>query len=233
MRILWLRCNQPSLDGLVITAFVNTANKSAAAMITLSSGSIKIALSSGSGSTFALRNFTGSGVSGFDTSLGAQIDSTLTDVTPATTKSGTLGAITNISGSLDCGDQTPGISSVVVNGSSAEGSITGSLSPFKVECQHNAANGNNVALIGLIDAGDTPNLLFINLNNRTPSIYTSTKDNVFHAYTAAASSSVSQEADGAMVDSNFIETVTSGTPHVIHLTGSVTCGATVETGITN
>ena len=132
-----VNCNNPSLAGLTITLFGATTRTGVATTISLSAGSVAVTLDSGSGSTFAAREFTGLGVTDFDATKGAMIDSPLTEVTTSS-QPGKLPAISAIKGRVDCGNQVPGTSTLMLNGLAAGLAVSGPIDPIRVDCNPNA-----------------------------------------------------------------------------------------------
>ena len=78
----------------------------------------------GSGATLSLR-LRGIGRDAFRRGEGAELDSPLTETTPAGSATGDLGALTSISGTVDCGDQQAGTTTVVVSGTTPFGQLSG------------------------------------------------------------------------------------------------------------
>ena len=102
----------------------------------------------------------GTGVTSFDAATGVQLDSTLTETTAPGAAIGTLGALTRITGTLDCGNEQRGTSNVVVTGMSALGQLSGALTEFRVLCTV-TTSGTYVNVNGLSLAGSTPVLVFV------------------------------------------------------------------------
>ena len=119
-----VRCNFPVLEGMSIAVLAKPQNSTVLARVGLQSGKVKVFVGSGSGPDYHERAFEGTGVTSFDAAKGAVIDSTLTE-TAATAGSakGTVGALTAIRGSVECGDQTAGTSTVTITGNTAEGAL--------------------------------------------------------------------------------------------------------------
>ena len=127
-------CSFPSLNGPEITLQVATADGSMGGYITLTSSEVFVRIGKGSGATYTQRNFSGSGVTNFDATKGAQFNAQLADTTPAGQNKGTIGSITAISGSVSCGNKTPGAGTITINGSSTAGAISGPLTSMLVSC---------------------------------------------------------------------------------------------------
>jgi hypothetical protein len=222
-------CSNPTFDGLDILFFAQSPDTKAVVLITLKQGSIEVSERAGAGSAYTDREFQGSGVAVFDARLGASFDSDLSIVPSPDQKPGILGTITHVAGSIECGNQTPGTSTVVASGSSPEGAFSGPFTAARVTCNSSAQYGASVGVSATINAGTTPTLLIISLPaNRNATIFSSTQAPAKqHSYTMDRAGVVSISTTGAHIDADFVEVVASGTtttPHTIHLAGDVTCG---------
>src|SRR5262249_6742213 len=116
----------------------------------------------GAGPTFRERNFEGKGVSGFDARRGTHVDATLTEAAPTPgIDRGTIGPVTAVKGSIDCGDQTPGSSTLTVSGVTPTGRYDASrLDPVVVECYFGSGQ---VTAIGVARAGTAKSLLMVSI----------------------------------------------------------------------
>lgn len=193
------------------------------ARIGLRSGKVKVFVDSGSGSDFHERVFEGTGVTSFDAAKRAVVDSTLTETAaaPGSTK-GNLGAITAIKGSVECGDQTPGTSTVAITGSTAEGALNAAvLDPVRVECDA-SPGGNEVYASGLVTVGSTKALVAIGLTSDGAVTVDEVLPSGRHRYTSAASSKVTPT--GAHVGAKVVEQEAASAPHTLDVEGDVTCG---------
>ena len=218
-----VRCNFPDLEGLSIAVLARLTDSTLQARIGLQSGKVKIFVSSGSGADYHERAFEGTGVASFDAAKRAVVDSTLTEAaaTAGSTK-GSIGAIAAIQGSVECGDQTPGTSTVTITGNTAEGALKAAvLDPVRVECDA-TPGGDEVYASGLVPVGSTKALVAIGLTSDG----TVTVDEVLrsgrHRYTAAASSKVTPT--GAHLRTRVVEQGAASAAHTLDLQGDVTCG---------
>jgi hypothetical protein len=225
-------CDLPSADGsLSIFLLDQPSEPSVVFNMHISAGKVSVGVYSGAGTGFRGRNFQGTGVTGFDAAKGAHIDSTLTEVTGSGDNPGTLGAITSIKGAVDCGNQTPGASTVTLAGDTPEGAVTGGLHPFRVECDTSASVGNRVFLVGVVPVGGTKALFDLTF---APDAITgfeivSGPPAVSHTYSVKAAGVATLSANGARVDGDAVEQTPAGTTaHTLHVAGSVTCGSTVH-----
>ncbi len=224
-----IACAGPTFTGTDITFFATSPDTKAVVLVTLSPGSIGVSERAGSGTGYTDREFQGSGVTTFDAAKGAAFSSDLTVVPAPGQKPGILGTIKHVTGTVDCAGQTAGTSTLTFSGSSAEGAISGPFSSFKVICNV-SASGNSVSAGGIINAGTTPTAMGVNLAPTNSSIFSYlATSSVQHLYDIAPSGTITMAANAAHVDADFVERLASGatgTPHIIHVTGDVTCGST-------
>ena len=222
-------CNNPTLTGTDILFFAQSPDTKAVVLITLQQGSIGVSERAGGGATYTDREFSGTGVSTFDSARGGTFDSDLTIVPSPSSKPGTLGTITHVTGSIDCGNQAIGSSTIVATGSDAEGAINGPFDRFRATCNHSTQYGEGLQLTGVLTAGTTPTYFIINVPaNGNGSIFTSSQNPpAQHSYTVAKSGTATPTATGAHLDADYVEVLATGstaTPHTIHLTGDIVCG---------
>ncbi len=224
-----VNCNNPTYDGLDILFFAQSPDTQAVVLITLTQGSIGVSERHGAGAAYTDREFQGTGVTVFDPAKGATFDSELTTVPGSGQKPGALGAITHITGSVDCGSQVPGTSTVALSGSTAEGAVSGPFQRFRIGCNTNAQYGSSVTAIAIVSAGATPSLLIINLPaSGKATIFSATQSPpVNHSYAIAPTGTLTTTAGGAHVEADFLEVLPAGATgpaHTIHLAGDMTCG---------
>ena len=196
-------------------------------MLFVTDGHVEARVGQGSGPQLKLRTFVGSGVTGFDAHTGATIDSALTEITASGTAIGTLGALTRIAGTFDCGDQQTGSSTVAITGAAVQGQMTGALTSARVECTV-TASGTFVGIRALGMAGTTPVLVFVTASKGLLQVAVETKAQG-DFYTAKRDGLVTLTPDGAQIAGDVTEVVKAGaTPHTLHAEGSATCGSTVQ-----
>jgi hypothetical protein len=170
-------CSFPSLQGPEITMRTSTTNGSAGGFITLTSSEVFVRLGAGSGSSYTQRNFSGPGVTDFNAAAGAQFNAQLTDVSAAGQKKGTIGSITSLSGSVSCGDKTPGSGTITITGTSTGGAITDAITSMLVNCQGGASFAivNGLAMIGgapaTVEIGGTPGAYFATFQTASASYF--------------------------------------------------------------
>jgi hypothetical protein len=227
-----IRCGEPRVTGPEIDAFAVVPDKATTVLLTVTADSINVSLRAGAGSTYTERDFTGSGVSGFDAAHGATIDSDLTQVADGSNP-GKLDAMKHLSGSIDCAGQQSGSATVTLAGSIPQGAITGGLDPVRVECDVDPTYGNYVSVHGILTAGTTKTFAII-VVRAADSPYQSS---LFMVPATGAQQSLlaplhapsTLSATGAHVDADFSQAAGAGSsaaPNVIHLVGDLTCGAT-------
>ncbi|HEY4227976.1 MAG TPA: hypothetical protein VGM49_06525 [Candidatus Limnocylindrales bacterium] len=222
-------CNNPTMTGYDIIFFAQSPDGTAVVLITLQPGSVGVSERAGAGATYVDREFTGAGVTALDPARGGTFDSDVTMVPTPSSNPGTLGTITHVSGSVDCGNNETGTSTVVASGASAEGPVTGPFARFRITCNASAQNGASVNITGVIDTAVPPVYMIVSLPaNGNATIFSITDTpNKQHSYKVDPAGTATISATGAHLDADFIEVLAAGvtTPaHVIHLAGDVTCG---------
>ena len=219
-----IRCNLPSPGGLQISVLGQPADPNLSVYIFVSSGNVSVRYDSGSGSTYVERDFAGTGVTNFDAGKGVQIDSPLTEV-PNSDAHGSLGVLTSISGSIDCGNQQPGSSTLSFSGPTSKGALSGGLAPVNVECITNTF-GQSVSVLGIAQVDSVPTFLVISISPGTLSV--SASGDGFYRNTSTTQAALT--ATGAHVNGDVLEqNVAKGaTAHTIHVTGDVICGTTIS-----
>lgn len=218
-----VRCNFPVLEGLSIAVLAQPPNSTLLARIGLQSGKVKVFVSSGSDPDYHERAFEGTGVTSFDAAKGAVVDSTLTE-TAATAGStrGSLGAITAIKGSVECGDQTAGTSTVTITGDTAEGALAAAvLDPVRVECDV-TPDGDEVFASGLMAVGSATALVSVGLSSDGAVTVDETLVSGSHRYLASGSSTIT--STGAHVRAEVVEQGAATPAHTLHVEGDLSCG---------
>lgn len=216
-----VNCESPALSGLIITLFGATNRKGVSTTVTIATGSVAVTLDSGSGATFAARTFTGIGVSAFDATKGAQIDSPLTEVVTSSNP-GTVPAVTSIKGNVDCGNQVPGSSTLTLAGSAQPGvTISGPIDPIRVDCNPNAKPAS-VHAVGVIKVGPTPALIVFQATaNGFTAYIVATVTTLQHFYTTTDPKSATISPTGVHVSGSAAE---SGTTNTLTVSGDLVCG---------
>ena len=218
-----VRCNFPALEGLSIAVLAQPPDSTLLARIALRPDKVQVVVSSGSGPDYHERAFEGMGVTSFAAAKGARVDSTLTE-TAATAGStrGSLGAITAITGSVECGDQTAGTSTVTITGDTSEGALAAAvLEPVRVECDV-SPDGDEVFASGLMKVGSTEALIAIGLASDGTVTVHQTLPTGSHRYTAGGSSTITPT--GAHVLADVVEQEAATPAHTLHVEGDFSCG---------
>jgi len=222
-----INCDRPALVGGPEIFFIGQAGTDGPMIVMfLQAATMQVRVATGSASTLRERDFTGTGVTAFDAATGAQLQSSLTETTATATATGSLGALTSISGTIDCGDETPGAADLTVSGPTPYGELGGApLTGVAVTCT-STASGLFVTAIGLGTAGSAPVLVFVTASNGLlqVSIETSSAGSF---YTGKGAGLVTLGASGAQIDGDASLSVAAGaTPstQLVHVTGSDTCG---------
>ena len=225
-----VRCNFPVLEGLSIAVLAQPPDATLLARIGVRSDKVKVFVSSGSGPDYHERAFEGTGVTAFDAAKGVRIDSTLTETAAtAGATSGSLDAITAIKGSVECGDQTTGTSTVKITGDTAEGSLASAvLDPVRVECTA-SPDGDEVVALGLMAVGETNALVKLGLTSDGAVTVDETLPSGSHRYMADGSSTIT--STGAHVHADLVEQGAATPAHRLHVEGDLSCG-TASRGVT-
>jgi hypothetical protein len=218
-----VRCNFPVLEGLSIAVLAQPPDSALQARIGLRSDKVKVFLSSGSGPDYHERAFEGSGVSSFDVAKGAMVDSTLTETaaTAGSTKGG-VGAISAIKGSVACGDQTAGTSTVRITGVTAAGTLAAAvLDPVRVECDA-SPGGDEIASSGLVQVGSTKALVAVGLSSDGAVTVNELSPLGSHRYTASGTTTITPT--GGHVRADVVEKGAATAAHTLHVEGDLSCG---------
>jgi hypothetical protein len=216
-----VRCNFPVLEGLSIALLVELPDSASLARVGVRSDKVTVVVSSGSGADYHERTFEGTGVTAFDATKGARVDSALTEAAAPGSTKGSLGVLTQIVGSIECGDQTAGTSTVTITGDTAEGPLSAAvLDPVRVECDA-SVDGDEVFASGLVQVGAAKALVAIGLGSDGSVSVDETLASGRHRYVASGSSTIT--STGATVRADVVER--DATPaHTLHIEGDLTCG---------
>jgi hypothetical protein len=216
-----VRCSEPFLGGLQIVVRAFPADRNLTVLVAAQLNSVSVKLESGSGQTYAERDFTGPGVSDFNAGLGVQIDATLTE-TANNLAHGNLGQITAIKGQINCGNQTTGTSSLIFAGTTAKGSITGGLSSASVQCQFDNNYGWAVSTFGLVNIANDPTPVEVYLTSNYAEVILSYNTYFF----SQANALVNLTQSGATVSATVYPDLSNAT-YSFTIKGDLTCGSTL------
>jgi hypothetical protein len=220
-----IRCGVPSANGLQIQVLGQPSDPNTSVYIFVWAGNVTVRYDTGSGSTYKERDFAGTGVTTFDAATGTQIDSPLTETADGTAH-GTLGVLTSIKGSIDCGNQTAGTSALVLSGMTPKGALSGGLDPVNVQCVNSPSVGSYVSLIGMGMVGTTSTEVIVAIYPGRFTVYPV----LAGFYSSTTTAAVTLSATGAHIDGDAVEQLAKGVttaPHTVHVTGDVVCGTTV------
>src|SRR5579884_844557 len=216
-------CSLPQVQGTVIRVQATSpGDASVAVVLVVTASSVVVTESMGAGQQFKSRQFTGSGVSGYNDTVGVQIESPLTETSAANSSPGTLGTITSIKGSISCGAFAPGSSTVAVTGTSVAGAVGGTPDTVRVTCNQSAANGSSVTITGHVQIGSGTGLFSVSARNGTLAIVISAASGS-DFYTVTGQGVATLTSGGAHVEGTAVE---SGTGRSVHASGDATCGVT-------
>ena len=217
-------CEDPGGNGLVIDVSgpLGVLGQAPFLRVTVSQGLINVKVAAGAAASYSERDFTGTGTSGFDAARGVHLSGALTESTAAGTNKGSLGAVTAISGSIDCGNQTSGTTTVIITGSVDGSTLSATPKPVKVTCD--AATGGllYVTITGPVAVGSSQTVVGITAGANVLSIVIAS-----HFYTVRGQVSTSVTSTGAHMDQDVTE---ASTGHTLHLRGDATCGAHIASG---
>jgi len=224
-----ITCDRPSLAGPEIDYIGLAGTGGPMIVIFAQAGHVEVRVGTGSAATLRLRTFVGTGVTNFNAATGMVLDATLTETTDAATATGSLGALSAISGSIDCGDQQPGSADVVVSGLSPYGQLNGALTGVAVRCTI-TASGTFVGITGLSTAGTTPVLVFVTASTGLLQVAVETKTaGTFYSTKGAGLTTL--VPGGATMNGDVMEAAASGStpsPNPMNVKGSATCGTTIH-----
>jgi hypothetical protein len=224
-----ITCHQPSLDGPQISFIGRDGASGPDIVIFATAGHVEVRVGTGSAATLRLRTFVGTGVTSFDGATGLTLDTALTETTSAATATGSLGALSSISGSLDCGNEQPGSANVAVSGLSPYGQLDGAMTGVAVTCTV-TSSGTFVGIAGLGMASSTPVLIFVTASAGLLQVAVGTKT-AGSFYTVKGAGVATLTPGGATIAADVPESVPSGStpsPNLLHVTGTATCGTTIQ-----
>ncbi|HYL52840.1 MAG TPA: hypothetical protein VEZ15_12780 [Acidimicrobiia bacterium] len=215
-------CSFPTVDGLQVSVFAHAPDSRISYRMLVAADKVFVNVDSGAGATFRERNFQGRGVSAFDVAKGAQLDSQLLDTAPsAGVAPGSIGRITAVKGSVNCGNQTPGSSTITVTGTSRTGRYhTSRLDPVLVECYFNSGQ---LSVIGITRAGNENVQFLISLGSDGVINVEEAPAHAAQRYYGSVSGLATLTSNGGRAHGDVVERKATP-PHTLHIEGSATCG---------
>ena len=225
-----ISCNYPTPSGPQIIAFGQVGTNGPFVQVFVSPGSALVRADTGSGTTFKMRTFVGSGVPQFDGASGAQIDSPLKENTASNLSTTGIGVVSSITGKIDCGDQLPGTSTITVTGITPQGPMTGPLTSAKVTCQivsTGTAAGTYVDLVALAQVGSTT--VTVNITTGAHQVTMFETSDLGQAFFSDYKSSAATISGTSVHVSADIPQQSSASPapstvFTVHVEGDATCG---------
>jgi len=210
--------------GLQIDLLGTPADPNTSVFLFFTAHDVSVRLDSGSGATYRERDFDGNGITSFDAASGVTFDTKLSEPSPNPANAGTLGMVTSIKGSISCGNQQPGSSTITVTGTSPIGSFNNAkIDPVIVRCYNYPQYGKYVVAHGIVHAGNTPMLFFVTLQPGNYVIFASDGTAGFSDEFMATS-----DAAGTTItttNGQVSGTATDKTGHSVKLSGAATCGS--------
>jgi hypothetical protein len=224
MTIGTVECSFPSVAGeeIFVTGSPATA-ASTSIHLTLAPSLLGVVADSGSGTSFHARTFSGTGVSGFNAATGAQLSGSLTETTPSSDNTTGVGKISSITGTISCGGQTSGSTTMVMTGTLTDGNVSGGITDAHVVCLSNEAE-----TLGVVQVGGSPayTAIFSLAGKFTADVVPASGSAEFFVSTGSATSTPT--TTGTTIDGDAAQQVTAGaTAHTIHITGQSTCGSSI------
>jgi hypothetical protein len=222
MTIDTIECSFPAVAGEEIFVTGSPAASSATSIhLTVTASAVAVVADTGAGTSFHVRTFSGSGVSGFDAATGAKLSGSVTETTPSADNPAGVGHITSLSATISCAGQTPGSTTMVMSGSVTAGSVSGGITDVHVVCMTNEAE-----TLGIVQVGGSPafTAIFSLAGKYTVDLAPASAPVSFFVSTAAATSTPT--ATGTTVNGDATEQVSGGAiAHTIHVSGTSTCGS--------
>jgi len=219
-----VECSAPGLAGSSIGIFANPPNKNISIHMVVAAGNIQLRVDSGAGSTYRERDFAGTGVTAFDAANGATITSQLTETTVAGSATSGIGALTSISGSIDCMHQTPGSATITFSGGGAS-VVSGGLTSVRVLCL-NFASGNAVQIFGLGQTGTSRESVGLFVSSTSFNLFFTPSSGAGLYYAGQPGGTETLTGTGAHVDATGVYKPATGTSTAtVHVTGDATCGS--------
>ncbi len=222
----FVNCETPSLQGPSILAFRSATDTAIGVLLTLRQGSITVRLAEGSGAAYTERLFSGTGVTAFDAASGAKFTSSLTESTPAGDKTGTIGAISSITGSVSCGTFTLGSTSLTIAGNTAGGAVNGSPTQVRVQCGGNGPGQFFATVSGLMQVGSTPALVTVGGGGSAQApmyVFFETAATTYY-YTTTTAGSATITSTSATYHATVTEVMPVKGAHTLTVSGSAACG---------
>jgi hypothetical protein len=221
-----VRCQVPSVSGDTITVVGSTADRGISVTVTLAADEVHVSLFAVSGGSLSLRDFVGTGVTGFEAATGATVSGPLTESTPAGTSTGPIGVLTSLSGSVDCAGQQRGTASMTLTGTLPEGALGGEMKSVRVECD-TMGSIRSIGVMGIVTVGSSPALAVVTIYDGSFDVDLETSPS-YHLAAKGAGTGNLTGANTGTVDGEATGTYLTGGPkQAVDVSGSATCGTMV------
>jgi len=215
-----VNCFFPTVDGLQIAVLAFSPDNAQTYRIGVAPDGVVVRHGTGSNADFKESVFRGSGVSRFDATNGAALDSQLSE-------EGNPGATGVLKGSIDCGDETPGSSTITVTGDTAAGHLDHArLEPALVECYR--ASGQ-VIVLGIADTGTSKVHLLVSLTPQGLGVEEEVAPSGQRRYSQPTDGATGVEltGNGGRVDGDVADAQATP-PRSLHVEGEAVCGAPIS-----
>jgi len=219
-----IRCDFPELDGQTITVLGTTADGTTQTIVDIGSGKVRVRLYGGTGTDYHERVFEGAGVTDFNGSQGAVVDSPLTEVAPTRGNTpGPIGTVSATKGSFDCNGQQPGATTITLTGETADGPLNAAtIERALVECNTDSL-GNEAVVLGIVTVGTTKVLVSVEVRIDGVGVSETLPSGTLHKYRAPLGSATISATD-AHVSADVVEQDATP-PHTLHVEGDAKCGS--------
>ena len=223
-----IACQLPTPAGLQIFVLGSFGTNRPALNMHITAGSLAITISTGSGAAYHSRDFSGTGMTGFDAATGVQIDSSLTDVTQPGGNTAGIATLKSISGSIDCGNQEPGTSTLVLTATTPDGAIDGPLDPVRVGCNASKQYGLSAQTVGVGMLGTTKVTVIVNATATGFTVFLAGAANQYF-FTSTDKTAASITPTGAQISGDAATNASGGGPALtVHVAGAVVCGTSTS-----
>ena len=223
---LTVRCGLPTLAGTEIFVLGTPSNTSLSVRIVVVAGRVTVGVDTGAGAQYQERDFTATKVARFGAAHGATLDTALiAEPVPAGTTVSNLPSITSIVGTIACGGQTAGTSTLALSGKTATGTVKGRIKPVNVSCSQGVqGQGPQVLILGIVKVGTRKALIDLSVRANLFSFVLEPASGGGVQYMGSAGSGV-PTTKGANVKGDAVEVAASGaSPHTVHVVGHAVCG---------
>jgi hypothetical protein len=219
-----VNCSYPTLDGLRINTSGQSQDPTTTMAISVGPKTVAVRLSAGSGPTYHERDFTGTGLTGFDPAKGVHLDGKLREAAPPKGATpGSVAKITSISGDVTCGTQTVGKSTIKVSGKTGDGTLSGPLESVRVAC-FVAGDNNYVVVRGIGTMGSKRAEVYVDGQPAQFLVGVTAAGGTPRAFSSDPYATSLPTDTGLHVKGDGVESDGRGTTNKVHVEGDATCG---------